>query len=260
MEFKRNQIVIEGIIKKGIERGIRKILPLAAVLKEYLINSVNIINEPPKVELLGLPSNGMKQIEQSRFSLMPNTYDINMPKPLTNNEVLKIQELASEKYDPKLEQDVRKILQSDSKTDKESVRQIMRIEQLIESMTSPSMNNKVKNDHSHQGILQGAASNRDKKNSQNKTQSEYRQKNTHHSHSTHYRQTDNTHAVGKSSLGDNHHRMGREASHCVDDPVSPSVSIILQSLNMPSSRKRMDVSESVAENNDVSEFIEQYGE
>lgn len=46
MDFKRNQIIIQQNIQSGISRAIRKILPISVILKEYLVNSVNIINEP----------------------------------------------------------------------------------------------------------------------------------------------------------------------------------------------------------------------
>lgn len=54
MDFKRNQIVIQQNIQSGISRAIRKILPISVILKEYLVNSVNIIDEniakPTKIE------------------------------------------------------------------------------------------------------------------------------------------------------------------------------------------------------------------
>ena len=63
MDYKRNQIVIQQNIQSGITRAIRKVLPISLILKEYLVNSINIIQEPPKVELVGAnpmnQSNGM---------------------------------------------------------------------------------------------------------------------------------------------------------------------------------------------------------
>ncbi|MCJ7637285.1 MAG: hypothetical protein MUO21_07330 [Nitrososphaeraceae archaeon] len=53
MDLKRNQILIEKNIQNAIIRGIRKILPIGLILKEYLANTVNIIYEPPHVELIG---------------------------------------------------------------------------------------------------------------------------------------------------------------------------------------------------------------
>jgi hypothetical protein len=46
MEHKRNQLIVQQNIETGIKRAIRKILPISIILKEYLANSVNIINEP----------------------------------------------------------------------------------------------------------------------------------------------------------------------------------------------------------------------
>jgi hypothetical protein len=46
MEHKRNRLIVQQNIESGIKRAIRKILPISIILKEYLANSVNIINEP----------------------------------------------------------------------------------------------------------------------------------------------------------------------------------------------------------------------
>lgn len=46
LDQKRNQVLIERNIQQGIVRGIRKILPIGLILKEYLANSINIIPFP----------------------------------------------------------------------------------------------------------------------------------------------------------------------------------------------------------------------
>jgi len=48
MDFKRNQIIIQQNIQSGIGRAIRKILPISIILKEYLVNSVNICDQVKK--------------------------------------------------------------------------------------------------------------------------------------------------------------------------------------------------------------------
>lgn len=103
MEYKRNQVIIHQQIETGIVRAIRKILPISIILKEYLVNSINIINEPAKIELMN---------EEPKLS-----YD-QMPV-----------------VDPQLEKEVMKIIKSESvKSDKQKIQAIMNIDKLITSM------------------------------------------------------------------------------------------------------------------------------
>jgi len=92
MDYKRNQVIVQQNIQAGIIRGIRKILPIPLILKEYLANSICIIDEP-KVELKGFPQNG------------------NVPDPQIAN-MLKVE---TEK----------------NKTDKEKIQAIMNIDKII---------------------------------------------------------------------------------------------------------------------------------
>uniref|UniRef100_A0A6C0LRV4 Uncharacterized protein n=1 Tax=viral metagenome TaxID=1070528 RepID=A0A6C0LRV4_9ZZZZ len=54
LDLKRNQVIIHQNIQSAIIRAVRKMLPISIILKEYLINSINIINESTKVELMGV--------------------------------------------------------------------------------------------------------------------------------------------------------------------------------------------------------------
>jgi hypothetical protein len=58
LDFKRNQIVVQQNIKAAIPRAVRKILPISMILKEFLVNSINIINEPIEAK----PFSGNKEI------------------------------------------------------------------------------------------------------------------------------------------------------------------------------------------------------
>ncbi|BCS83135.1 hypothetical protein QLL95_gp0988 [Cotonvirus japonicus] len=59
MEYKRNQMKIRKLIKDGIYRASRKILPISTILKEYLVNSINIIQEPQVIEPMTRPMGSM---------------------------------------------------------------------------------------------------------------------------------------------------------------------------------------------------------
>lgn len=118
MEYKRNQLIIHQHIEAGIAKAIRKILPISMILKEYLVNSINIINEPPKVELVG-NSHGMAP-SQPFVKMSENRGDILAPDQL---------------IDPKLEKAVMSIIKSDSvKSDKQKIQAIMNMDKLISSM------------------------------------------------------------------------------------------------------------------------------
>lgn len=117
MDYKRNQLIIQKNIQLGITRAIRKILPISMILKEYLVNSVNIIQEPAKVELIGVTPTPLDQI----------------PPPI--NEQTKIISDHKSKLDPNLEKEVMKIMKSESiKTDKEKIQAIMNIDKIITSL------------------------------------------------------------------------------------------------------------------------------
>lgn len=107
MDYKRNQIIVRQQIEAGIVKAIRKILPISMILKEYLLNSINIIQEPTKVELIGTPNIVENQIQQ------PNI-------------------LPENKLDTKLEREVMKIIKSDNiKSDKQKIQAIMNIDKLL---------------------------------------------------------------------------------------------------------------------------------
>jgi len=108
MDFKRNQIIVQQNIQSAITRAIRKMLPISLILKEYLVNSINIINEPPKVELIGAP----------------------LPQPSAP-----IKAVSEKNIDPKVENEITKIIKSENiKTDKQKIQAIMGIDKLITSM------------------------------------------------------------------------------------------------------------------------------
>ena len=117
MDYKRNQIVVQTKIQEGITRAVRKILPISMILKEYLINSMNIVQEQPKVELLGLvPTN---QIE----NIMPN--DIYNKQPNIDQRIVS---------DSNLEKEVLRIINTESnKSDKQKIQAIMNIDKIISS-------------------------------------------------------------------------------------------------------------------------------
>ena len=119
MDFKRNQIIIQQHVQSAIVKAIRKILPISMILKEYLINSINIINEPPKVELMGMPAGPMENIV-----------------PVDTLPKADPSRIASEKkLNPGLEKEVMKIIRSEGiKSDKEKIQAIMNIDKLITSM------------------------------------------------------------------------------------------------------------------------------
>jgi len=126
MDYKRNQIIVQTKIQEGITRAIRKILPISMILKEFLINSINIIQEPPKVELVGLAPTGLAQ--PSIDNLVG--HDILSKYPNID------QKFASEtKQDSKLEKEVLKMLKSESiKSDKQKIQAIMNLDKIITSM------------------------------------------------------------------------------------------------------------------------------
>ena len=106
MDYKRNQIIIQQNIEKGILRATRKVLPISMILKEFLVNSVNIIQEPPKIELISRQG---------------------PPPPLPR--------IPSERLDPKLEQDIKKLMDTENaKNQKQKIQAIMTMDKLLASI------------------------------------------------------------------------------------------------------------------------------
>ncbi|AYV85003.1 MAG: hypothetical protein Satyrvirus2_14 [Satyrvirus sp.] len=125
MDYKRNQVIIKQNIQQGITRAIRKILPISLILKEYLINSVNIIQEPSKIELIGMQPNPVEKSQQQ----------IPVVKPVE----MKI--VSEKKIDTKLEKEVMEIIKSENtKTDKQKIQAIMNIEKIITSAEPNKLN------------------------------------------------------------------------------------------------------------------------
>lgn len=126
MDYKRNQIIVNQHIQAGITRAIRKILPISTILKEYLINSVNIIYEQPKIELVphGLPL-GPIQNE----GLIPQI------DTLPKKNISEKKQCSENKLDSKLEREVMKIMKADNnKSDKQKIQAIMNIDKIITSL------------------------------------------------------------------------------------------------------------------------------
>ena len=147
MEQKRNQMLIEKNIQSAIIRGIRKILPISLILKEYLANSVNIIYEPPKVELVG----------ESRDLLM-----IAGPVPL--NPVEPQPALPVSPPEPGLENKVMGLVNKDiGKSDRDRVKALMQLEKALNSIENSNRCSVKKSDKKP-----NAAANPDKKSDQMK--------------------------------------------------------------------------------------------
>jgi hypothetical protein len=112
MDVKRNQIIIQQNIENSIVKAIRKVLPISMILKEYLINSVNIINSPAKVELIGAAG-----------------APIGIPPPV-------VPPVKEERLDPLVEEKIMAAVASDhQKTDQEKIKAMMNMEKIITSMT-----------------------------------------------------------------------------------------------------------------------------
>lgn len=105
MDLKRNQIMINRNIQSGIIRAIRKILPISLILKEYLVNTINIIPEQQQVSLVG------KSVKAN---------DVIPPKP---NDII-----------PPV---VNMIKTEDSQSSKQKIKAIMQLDKLL-SQKAPS--------------------------------------------------------------------------------------------------------------------------
>lgn len=118
LDYKRNQIIIQQNIQAAIPRAIRKVLPFSLIMKEFLINSVNIINEPVKTQIEFVKSSSGQENK-------PNDASFLSQPPI--NPIL-----SEKKLDPKLEKEVMQIIKSEQpKSDKDRIKQIMNIDKII---------------------------------------------------------------------------------------------------------------------------------
>lgn len=121
MDYKRNQIIIQQHIQSGITRAVRKILPISLILKEYLVNSINIIQEPTKIELLG---DGGKVIDTQKIQQI-DTIPI---QPVLPN-------ISENKIDERVEKAIINAIKSEGiKTDQQRLQTIMNIDKIIDSI------------------------------------------------------------------------------------------------------------------------------
>lgn len=130
MDYKRNQIIIHQHIQSGINRAIRKILPISMILKEYLVNSVNIMMEPPKVELVGTGGNIIETMPPAQPEI-PTKPIISTGGAAPN---------LSDKLDSKLENEVMKLIKTESnKSEKQKIQTIMNLDKIITSLEQPKL-------------------------------------------------------------------------------------------------------------------------
>lgn len=125
MDLKRNQILIEKNIQSAIIRGIRKILPIGLILKEYLTNSVNIIYEPPHVELVGENQQMIPPVPVPLPDKVPTEKKILTEKIPTEKK--------SEKQpDKQLDKQVMKLINTENeKSDRDKVKALMQLEHVL---------------------------------------------------------------------------------------------------------------------------------
>ena len=128
LDLKRNQIIIQQNIQSAITRAVRKILPISMILKEYLVNSINIFNEPPKVELVGGPQ---PAVEGQAGGIGP------IAPPLAPGIVPMVAGIVN---DPKLDKEVMNMIKSEhAKSDKQKVKDIMNLDKIINSIDKPKV-------------------------------------------------------------------------------------------------------------------------
>lgn len=121
MDYKRNQIIIQQHIQSGITRAVRKILPISLILKEYLVNSINIIQEPTKIELVGESGKNIDTPKIQQIDTIPK-------QPMLPN-------ISDNKIDDKVEKAIVKAIKTESvKTDKQKLQTIMNIDKIINSI------------------------------------------------------------------------------------------------------------------------------
>lgn len=132
MDLKRNQMMIQENVQSGIARAVRKILPISMILKEYLANCVNIIQEPPNVELVGMkPVEPIppQQTGAAIGQIGPNLVSKN-PVPDFGNPIG-----IAPGVDPKLEREVMNMIKSDHvKSEAQKIKDIMNLDRIITSM------------------------------------------------------------------------------------------------------------------------------
>lgn len=140
MDYKRNQIIIHQNIQTGISRAIRKILPISMILKEYLVNSINIIQEPSKVELI-------KNNQTGQYGQNNNTYGNQMKQEsYLQQNVSNIRFPSEKKIDPILEKEVMNIIKTENtKTDKQKIQAIMNIDKILTSIEPKNLSVPNKN-------------------------------------------------------------------------------------------------------------------
>ena len=137
MDIKRNQIIIEKNIQLAITRGIRKILPIGLILKEYLVNSVNIIYEPPNVELVGhnprdVTRNELLPATGGAVAAVTNTLPIVNPPAASHTLHVAIPENGIKS--DKLEKKVLNMIGSEyAKSDKDKVKALMQLEKVLDT-------------------------------------------------------------------------------------------------------------------------------
>ncbi|CAH6420188.1 Hypothetical protein MVR_LOCUS59 [uncultured virus] len=134
LEYKRNQISVTKEIREGIIRATRKILPLSIILKEFLINSANIIYEPPKVELMGLgvTAEGC-EIPEPMFGQMPPSSIFGIPPPPAPT-VPGSGSGPQAQANAVIEQKVRNmVLDEGARSEQDQIKNIMMIDQILSS-------------------------------------------------------------------------------------------------------------------------------
>lgn len=132
MEHKRNLIIVQAKIKECINRAIRKILPISIILKEYLLNSLNIFNNrmDTNVELLKSNTDG-RQVKENTH-MKSNKYKLSGE----NKSVCK-----SSTGNKKLELEIEEMIRSGiSENGKEKIKAIMKIDNLLTSQSSDKYN------------------------------------------------------------------------------------------------------------------------
>lgn len=139
LEYKRNQISVTKEIREGIIRATRKILPLSIILKEFLINSANIIYEPPKVELMGVGvmNETGADVPDPMFG-QPSIFGIpppaQTPIPGLNPSIPGSNPNPVPQPNPVIEQEVRNMVRNDAAmSDQQRIDQIMRIDEILSS-------------------------------------------------------------------------------------------------------------------------------
>lgn len=144
MDVKRNQVMIKRNIEEGIVKAIRKILPISLLAKEFLVNTINIVEEPPKIELMrtGIAMDPV---------LMPFPTKA-VPSEKDNTKPLNVNSIANKAISEKLNRDINKLIQSESNlSEKQKIEKLMNITNLIsdipmnpKEMTISSSSKKVR--------------------------------------------------------------------------------------------------------------------